>query len=109
MYYLDQETCPSCLLGPGEKCGEWSGKCGEEMKCRYASAFAPTGTCVLESEFNSRKVGESCGHYEGECGEGLKCRKDVDLVFLFCGIEEPGKLKNSMNVYIKVFTTSSIF
>ena len=90
-YVLDQAMCPSCLLGPGESCSNWKGKCGDELKCRYSSAFESIGTCVLESEFNSRKEGESCGYYEGECGEGLKCQSDVDILSYFCGMDEAGE------------------
>jgi len=70
----DYDMCPSCLLGPGEECGEWKGRCGDDMVCQYNAILSCTGKCVSKSEFFHRKEGEKCGDIDGECSTGLQCQ-----------------------------------
>ncbi|XP_039251910.2 uncharacterized protein LOC120329368 [Styela clava] len=78
----DIDTCPSCLLGPGETCDSWSGKCGDNLLCQHSGPMSSSGKCVSEEEFRSREIGEACGDWDGECKEGLRCKYDEDSAFL---------------------------
>merc|ERR1719376_106878 len=77
----------------GEKCGDVTGTCREDLRCQHdadpmTSFVSVTGYCVTNETFNQRMEGQTCGEKVGGCHGDLICMENLFTGQRFCRREE---------------------
>merc|ERR1719354_1391950 len=80
-------------LDLGEKCGDVTGTCREDLRCQHdadpmTSFVSVTGYCVTNETFNQRQEGQTCGEKIGGCHGDLVCMENLFTGQRFCREEE---------------------